>query len=115
MPRRFEEQELLERVDNDREFLGETVQMLSAEGPALLSGIRRATEQGDAPAVARGAHALKGMISNFCSPSAHASASELERIGMGGDLSPAPIALDRLEADLGALIADLTDFLGTGA
>ena len=115
MPRRFDEQELLDRVDNDREFLGETVQMLSADGPALLRGIRLATQQGDAPAVARDAHALKGMLSNFCSPAAHAGAAELERMGKAGDLAPAPNALDKLEADLDALIADLTDFLATGA
>jgi two-component system, sensor histidine kinase and response regulator len=115
MPRTFDEQELLERVDNDWEFLGETVQLLSTDGPALLREIRRATESGDAPAVGRGAHTLKGMISNFCSPAAHASATEVERIGKGGDLSPAGQALKTLESELDALIADLTAFLATRA
>ena len=111
MPRTFDERELLERVDNDWEFLGETVQMLSADGPALLREIRRAMESDDAPAVGRGAHALKGMISNFCSPAAYASALAVEQIGRSGDLSPAPPALDALERDLNALIADLNEFV----
>ena len=113
MPRTFDERELLERVDNDWEFLGETVQMLSADGPALLREIRRAMESDDAPAVGRGAHALKGMISNFCSPAAQASALEVERVGKAGDLSLAAQALATLEADVQTLIADLTDFLAS--
>ena len=115
MPRAFDEKELLERVDNDWDFLGETVQMLAADGPPLLQAIRRATESGDAPAVGRAAHALKGMIANFCSPGAHASASEVERLGNGGDLSAVPPALGALETGLAALIVDLNDFLATRA
>ena len=113
MPRAFDEKELLERVDNDWDFLGETVEMLSADGPALLESIRRATESGDAPAVGRLAHALKGMLSNFCSPAAHASASEVERLGKGGDLLAVPPVLGTLEVQVITLIADLSDFLAT--
>ena len=115
MPRVFDEKELIERVDNDWEFLGETVQMLSTDGPALLKAIRRATESGDAPAVGREAHALKGMISNFCSPPAHACALEVERLGKGGDLAAVPPALGLLETQLNTLIADLTAFLAARA
>ena len=115
MPRTFDETELLERVDNDREFLGETVQMLAADGPALLGEIRRAVEAGDAPAVGRAAHALKGMISNFCAPAAHAGAAEVERLGKAGDLSPAPNALATLESQVNDLVAELTDFVATRA
>ena len=113
MPRAFDERELLERVDNDWEFLDETVQMLSADGPALVGEIRQAADRGDAPAVGRTAHALKGMVSNFCAPATHASALEVERIGKAGDLSSVPAVLDELEFQLNALIADLTEFLAT--
>lgn len=111
MPRAFDERELLERIDNDWEFLDETVQMLSADGPALVGEIREAAGRGDAPAVGRTAHALKGMVSNFCAPATHASALKVEQIGKAGDLSPVPALLDQLESQLSALIADLTDFL----
>jgi HPt (histidine-containing phosphotransfer) domain-containing protein len=113
MPRTFDEDELLERVDNDWEFLGETVHMLSADAPRLITEIRRATESGDAPAVARAAHALKGMISNFCSPATQASALELEQIGKAGDLAPAADALAALEVQVWALIAELNEFVTT--
>ena len=36
MSQAFDERELLERVDNDWEFLAETVQMLADDGPALM-------------------------------------------------------------------------------
>ena len=74
MPTTFDENELLSRVDNDRAFLGETVEMLAQDGRALLADVRSAVAAGDAAAVGRAAHALKGMISNFCAPTAHASA-----------------------------------------
>ena len=111
MSRTFDEKELLERVDNDWDFLVETVQMLSSDGPALVDEIRRAAVSGDAARVGRAAHALKGMVSNFCSPAAHGSALAVEQIGKGGDLSPVPPALDALERDVNALIADLSSFL----
>ena len=113
MPRAFDEKELLERVDNDWDFLVETVEMLSSDGRALVEQIRRAIDSGDAPAVGRAAHTLKGMIANFCSPATQASAFELERIGKSGDLSRAPAAMQVLEAQVNTLIADLSDFLTT--
>ena len=111
MPRTFDETELLERVDNDWEFLGETVQMLAADAPALLAEIRRATAAGDAPAVGRAAHALKGMISNFCAAAAQASAQDVEKHAKSGGLPDAAEAVEVLDARLRELIAELKDFV----
>ena len=115
MPRAFDGAELLDRVDNDWEFLGDTVQMLAADGPALLEEIRRAADAGDAPAVGKAAHTLKGMISNFCAPQAQAGALAVEQMGKSGDLSFLPAALQSLETQVRSLVADLTDFLATRA
>jgi HPt (histidine-containing phosphotransfer) domain-containing protein len=107
----FDEKELLERVDNEWEFLSETVQMLMNDGPALMGEIRRAANAGDAPALGRAGHTLKGMVSNFCSPATHAAALRVEQIGKGADLSAAPDAVNALDAQLQILIAALTRFL----
>ena len=115
MSRTFDENELLERVDNDWDFLGDTVQMLAGDAPGLLADVRRAVDTGDAPRVGSAAHTLKGMISNFCAPAAHASATAVEQIGKSGHLSDAPPALQTLEADVSALVADLTSFVATRA
>ena len=115
MPRAFDENELLERVDNDWDFLAETVEMLAKDGRTLMAEIRVAAASGDAAAAGRAAHTLKGMISNFCSPDAHAAALEVEQLGKRGDLSDAGPATERLETHLNALIADLADFVSTRA
>lgn len=111
MPRAFDEAELMMRVDDDLEFLGETAQMLAADGPALVQAIRRSFDIGDAPAVAREAHTLKGMISNFCAPAIHAAALTVEQDARAGNLAGLAHAIDALENDVQALIADLNDFL----
>ena len=115
MPRAFDEAELLGRVDNDWDFLGETVQMLVDDGPALLAAVRQSAGAGDAPALARSAHTLKGMLSNFCAPDATASALTVEQMGRAGDLSAVAPSLQTLEARVNALTADLTDFVATRA
>jgi protein-histidine pros-kinase len=109
----FDEKELLDRVDNDWEFLTDTVQMLTTDGRELMDHIRRAADAADAPALGRAAHTLKGMISNFCAPEVHAAAFEVEKIGKSADLAAAPAAVEILSARLDALIAALSEFLTT--
>jgi two-component system sensor histidine kinase/response regulator len=107
----FDEAELLDRVDNDWEFLAETLEMLKTDGRRLMEEIRRSADAQDAPALGRAAHTLKGMISNFCAPTAESSAFEVEKIGKGGDLTSAPAAIQSLGNQVEALIAALTEFL----
>ncbi len=111
MAQMFDEAELLDRVDNDTEFLAETVQMLADDGPTLLEQIGAAVQAGDAEAVGRHAHALKGMISNFCAPETQACALEVEKLGKSGDLAGAPAAMQTLESKVRALTAELLEFV----
>jgi protein-histidine pros-kinase len=111
----FNADELLGRMDNDWDFLAETVEMLAADGPARVADIRRALAAGDAAAVGRAAHALNGMVSNFCAPPAQAAALAVEQMGKTGDLAAAPAAVDALAVGVDALIADLNAFVATRA
>jgi two-component system, sensor histidine kinase and response regulator len=111
MAQTFDESELLERVDNDLPFLAETVQMLETDGRALLIETKTALTAGDAPGVARTAHTLKGMISNFCSPGVQSLALEVERAGKAGDCTAAAAAAAGLEPALEALIQELGEFV----
>ncbi len=113
MGKTFDEQALMERVDGDVGFLDETVQMLQADGRSLMRDVRAALAAGDAPAVGRTAHTLKGMISNFCSPTAQAAALAVEQAGKAGDLAAAATAADGLEQQLRALIGELVEFVRT--
>jgi HPt (histidine-containing phosphotransfer) domain-containing protein len=110
----FDEAELLEQIDHDWEFLGETVEMLAADGPALIREVRQAMVASDAAALGRAAHTLKGMVANFCAPSAQATALELEKMGKAGDLSSAPPVVAALEAQLQALTGQLQALVARG-
>src|SRR5687767_2411755 len=101
----------MERLDNDVAFLAETVEMLGSEGRALLAQVGEAAASGDAPGLARSAHALKGMISNFCAPSVHRVAMELEQLGRAGGVSGAPALVDRLRERMESLITELGGFV----
>ena len=107
----FDEAELMERVDNDLEFLADTVRMLEADGRALMVELKTAVASGDAPAVGRGAHTLKGMISNFCSPAVQTLALDVEKAGKAGDGAGAAAASEKLEPGLEALVVELAAFV----
>ena len=111
MPSSFDQAQLLERLDNDTAFLAETVQMLAADGPALMDSVRSAAAAADAPALARHAHALKGMISNFCAAPAQAAALEVEGLAKAGDLAAVDPAIAALAQRLQTLIDELTGFV----
>jgi HPt (histidine-containing phosphotransfer) domain-containing protein len=107
----FDEAELMERVDYDVAFLAETVQMLESDGRALMVELKAAVDSGDAPAIGRTAHTLKGMISNFCSPGIQMLALDVEKAGKADDGTGAAAASAKLEPGLEALIVELVAFV----
>jgi two-component system, sensor histidine kinase and response regulator len=114
----FDEAELMERVDDDVEFLGDTVQMLESDGRALMVELKAAVASCDAPAIGRTAHTLKGMISNFCSPAVQGLAPavqslafDVEKTGKAADVAGAAAASAKLEPELEALIVELVAFV----
>ena len=62
----------------------------------MLAELRDAIAKHDCKAVARGAHAFKGMVSNFCSEPAALLARELEVMGKQENLAGAEVHLDAL-------------------
>src|SRR4051794_14681994 len=97
----------MERVDNDVAFLADTVQMLETDGRAMMGELKTAVASGDAPAIGRIAHTLKGMIANFCSPAVQTLTHDVEKAGKAGDGAGAAAASARLEPALEALVVDL--------
>ena len=107
----LDEAQLMDRVDGDLEFLEETVAMLDEDGPALLVQIQVAVSARDAAALIKPAHALKGMVSNFCAPLAEAAARELERMGREEQLADVNAAADRARRETDRLREALHEFL----
>jgi HPt (histidine-containing phosphotransfer) domain-containing protein len=102
---------LLDRVDNDMEFLAETVEMLEEDGPDLLAQIRDAIEANDSEALSVAAHTYKGMVANFCADSTVEAALKLEMMGKDGELTGASEALAVLEGLARQLATALQELL----
>jgi two-component system, sensor histidine kinase and response regulator len=82
----LDESELLARVDGDRSLVGELIELSAADARATLSELGAAIARGDATAVARSAHRLKGMTANLGGRRAAALAARLEQEGRSGEL-----------------------------
>lgn len=90
----------LARVGGDEDLLKEIAEIFLDEYPAALAEVRRAAESGDAGALERAAHALKGSISNFGATAAYDAALRLETMGRTGELDSTAEALGVLDAAL---------------
>jgi HPt (histidine-containing phosphotransfer) domain-containing protein len=102
--------EILARLGGDEELFDEIVQMYFEDYPELLSQIRRAIDQSNAPRLTQSAHHLKGLLSNFSSASATAAVQALEQAGRKNDLEEAPQRLRILESELSALSRTLEEW-----
>jgi two-component system, sensor histidine kinase and response regulator len=92
--------ELLERLDGDRGFLAELLELFRADCPGQIERARVAVECGDAASVEKLAHALKGALINLAAPTAARLASELETMGKAGDTSRMASKLTELDAEV---------------
>ncbi len=98
---------LLAGVDGDRRVLREIVRLFLADCPQRLSEITEAIRRGDAGALGRAAHTLKGSLGNFAAHKAFAACRRLENMGRGGDLDNAREACVTLETELTLLSDEL--------
>jgi two-component system sensor histidine kinase/response regulator len=100
----------LERVDGEREFLGEIVRLFLADAPGRLAEIEQALAHHDAKKLANAAHALKGATGCLGGLRASAAALQLESIATKGELSCAGGAVALLKQDLAELTSAISDF-----
>ena len=107
----FNVQEALERVDNDQELLAEIAGLFVADAPAMLEAVATAVAAGDAPAVARAAHRLKGSILTFGAADTAALAQSLELTGSDPDFPAAHAILARLTPAVARLRTALEAFV----
>src|SRR5436190_16020451 len=77
-PAPFDEAAVLERVEGDVELLREIVELFLEDSLRLREEVRAAVAAGDAAALRRSAHTLKGAASNFGAAAVVAAALQLE-------------------------------------
>ena len=99
----FDKDALLKAFDNDWDFLKEVIDMFIADYPQMLKNIHDAIHTGDAPALQRTAHALKGMLGNFQVETATKKAYNLEKMGSEGNLEQAADICTQLSTELDSL------------
>ena len=96
----------LEQLDGDRELLCEIAGVFIEDYQSMLSRIKTAIDDRDQEGLQR-AHALKGVIVNFCCTRAAEHSQALEGMGNTGEMSAAVETFTKLEAEIDHLIAAL--------
>jgi signal transduction histidine kinase/DNA-binding response OmpR family regulator len=99
----FDPRAALQQAGGDVGTLQEIAQIFSEEAPKLRATLAQALAAGDADAVKRAAHALKGSLAAFAATRAVGLAQGLEQQGEAGDLARAREAWSELEAELARL------------
>ncbi|MBL8037724.1 MAG: Hpt domain-containing protein [Nitrospira sp.] len=103
----FSLEEALARVDHDRETFLMLIELFLEHGPKDLAQARTALTAGDALAVARSSHRLKGAILQFCAPAALQACKELEESAKAGNLTQSEELYATLEQEVQRLLSDL--------
>ena len=99
--------EALSRIEGDEELLQEMCQIFLENSPKLLSKLQQALADGDADAVMRLAHSLKGEASYLNATGTCNAARQLEEMGRNKDLARAADTLVVLERQVAGLQLDL--------
>ena len=90
---------LLDRIGKSRELLEEVTGMYTDERPALLDQLQEAIDAGDAEALHRKAHRLKGAFGSLAAEKAFAVASRIVDCARSGDLAGAREELELLATE----------------
>jgi HPt (histidine-containing phosphotransfer) domain-containing protein len=104
---------LTDRLGGDEHLVRELVEIFLAEYPALLRTVRASAADGDAAALRRSAHALRGSIANFVDDGPTVTALALERAGEDARLEDAARLLKQLELEIETLVKAMRNFNGT--
>ena len=105
-------EDVLQRVDGDRELLAEITQIFAQQSGELLASLRTAAAAGDARTVEQHAHTLRGSVANFGARRAAQLAQDLELAARGNDLAPAWGMIDALAAEIIAIERALGEVSG---
>ncbi|MGO8750992.1 MAG: response regulator [Thermoguttaceae bacterium] len=102
-PAPFNIDEALARLGGQMGLFREMVAFFSSDGPAILTEIQAAFRTGDAAAIARSAHRLKGTALYLGAGPALEAIARVEAIGRSGDLAGAAEAIREMDAEMARL------------
>jgi two-component system, sensor histidine kinase and response regulator len=99
--------ELLLRVENDLDLLGELIGIFKEEFPFLMQSLQEYIARGDMKNVEMTSHALKGMLSGLSVTRAAALAAQLEGMAREGKSSGLSKVLTLLEHEVTIFLPEL--------
>lgn len=97
----------LGRVGGDLDLLREIAVLFADECPRVLQDLRDALAEGDAPAIGRAAHGLKGSAANFGAVPAVDAAVRIEQSAHAGRIEEIGPLVEFLGRTLDTLLAEL--------
>jgi len=103
--------ELLERIDNDAEFLRELLSIFKRDYPRRLHSLKEAITGAEMKQVEAASHSLKGMFSNLAMDRAAAAAARLEQMGRNRVRVGLEDALALLEHEVAGVLPVLDAYL----
>lgn len=101
---------LADRLGGDEALALELVSIFLAEYPNLLNAIHAGVARGDAQAIRRSAHALRGSVTNFVDEGPTATLFAIERAGAESRLDDVRVLVGQLDRELDILAAAMRDF-----
>ncbi len=110
MATHFQPDEVLENIEQDRELLGEMVEIFLQTLPEQLSQLRAACQDSALDRVAGAAHSLKGSLLTLSASQGSELAARLEQAGRARDAAVVAAILPELESELEALCQELRSF-----
>ena len=92
--------DFLARVEDDIELARELAELFTTDASAKIILLREAVAKGDADAIEKLAHSMKGASANLSANKVHDLAWQMERAGAAGTLSGVESLLGQLEVAL---------------
>lgn len=103
--------DLLLRVDGDRELLCELLVMFKEACPELLRTLEDAAASQDMRQVEITAHTMNGMLANVSALRARSAAARLERLGREGEAGGIKAAFAALQQEITHSFREIDDYL----
>ncbi len=95
------------------DLMEELIGFFEEDSVAMLEKIAEACSSGVAEDLHQAAHALKGMVGNYCGERAFTAATDLDNAARAGDLEKSKELLPPLEREIALLLDGLVDFRNT--
>lgn len=103
--------EALTRVDEDEDLFQTLAELFVEQAPLDMAATQAALVAGDADALARAAHRMKGAILQFSAPKVFEATTELESLGKAGRLDCAAAVCAQVDQELQKLVSALRAYV----